>query len=83
MFKEREENPFAKILNLSTLILPKQTVKGCGYGTKGPNKGTRDIAEALKVYFIFTFMCLTVNFKLFWRFLDTVKEGHCTSHLTA
>lgn len=51
-----------------TFSLPKQIVKKCDYGTKGPNKGTRDIAEALKVYFISIFMCLTINFKLWGRF---------------
>ena len=57
MFKEGgKKSQFIKILNLSMLTLPKQTIKDCGYSTKGSDKGTKDIAEVLKGYFIFTFM---------------------------
>lgn len=75
MFEERGNNPFIKILSRSilTFSLPKQIIKECDYGTEGPNKGTRDMAEALKVYFISIFMCLIINFKLSGRFGGTVE----------
>ena len=81
--KKEKKNTFVKILNLSTFTSPKQTTKECGYGMKGPNKGTGNIAEVLKVYFVFTFMCLAINFKLFWRFMDTVKKGYYSSKTAA
>lgn len=69
VFEEKGEKSIYKNLQpFYTFSLPKQIVKKCDYGTKGPNKGTRDIAEVLKVYFISIFMCLTINFKLFGRF---------------
>lgn len=50
---------------------------------KGPNKRTKDIAEVLKIYFRFTSMCLTISFKLFWRFLETENKGLYTSQTAA
>lgn len=68
VFEERKKSIYKNSEPFYAFSLPKPIIKECDYDTKGPNKGTRDIAEVLKVYFLSIFMCLTINFKLFGRF---------------
>jgi hypothetical protein len=66
VFETRGKNPFVKISKHFTLTfsMPNQILKECDYRTKRRSKGTRDMAEVLKLYFISTFMVLSINFKL-------------------
>lgn len=59
MWRKRIKNLFLKFPKHSTLTfsLPKQIIKECDYDTKGPNKGTKDIAEVLKNFILYLLLC--------------------------